>query len=84
MRTDCSSRLADEDVLYFRVDDSSRSYYVAEGAEPFAPMGPGTKSMNYFAVPARLYDDAEELSVWLARAINAARASAGKPRKRRT
>ena len=33
--------LAEEHVLYFRVDDSSRNYFVAEGAEPFGSHGPG-------------------------------------------
>lgn len=28
--------IADEDILYFRVDDNSRSYFEAEGMEPFA------------------------------------------------
>jgi DNA transformation protein len=75
--------IADDDVLYFRVDEDTRSYYEAEGLQAFAPMGPGTSSMNYYAVPARLYDDMEELTVWLRRALRAARASGEKRRKRR-
>jgi DNA transformation protein and related proteins len=75
--------IADDDVLYFRVDEASRSYYEAEDLQAFAPMGPGTKSMNYYSVPARLYDDTEELTVWLQRALGAARSGGGKRRKRR-
>ena len=75
--------IADDETLYFRVDAASRSYYEAEGLPAFAPMGPGTKSMNYYSVPARLYDDTEELSAWLQRALSAARAG-GQHRKRRT
>jgi len=74
--------IAADEVLYFRVDDASRQYYAAEGLQAFAPLGPGTKSMSYFALPARLYDDAEELTVWLRRALSAAR-GAQKPRKTR-
>jgi len=75
--------IADDDTLYFRVDDESRGYYEAEGLRAFAPLGPGSKSLNYYSVPARLYDDAEELAVWLRRALRAARSGADKPRKRR-
>jgi DNA transformation protein and related proteins len=75
--------IADDDVLYFRVDEASRPAYEAEGLPAFAPLGPGTKSMNYYTLPARLYDDAEELAVWLRRALSAARSSGDKRRKRR-
>jgi DNA transformation protein len=69
--------IADDDVLYFRVDDASRGYFEREGLQAFCPMGPGTTSMNYYAVPARLYDDPEELALWMRRALEAARAKAG-------
>jgi DNA transformation protein and related proteins len=75
--------IAEDDVLYFRVDETSRSEYEAAGLQAFAPLGPGTKSMNYYTLPARLYDDAEELAVWLRRALCAARAGGDQRRKRR-
>ncbi len=75
--------IADDDALYFRVDEQSRGSYEAERLPAFSPLGPGSKSMNYYMVPARLYDDAEELAVWLRRALRAARAGTGQPRKRR-
>src|ERR1700688_791386 len=68
--------IADDDVLYFRVDDASRGFFEREGQQPFCPMGPGTKSMSYYTVPARLYDDPEELAVWMRRALDAARTKA--------
>jgi DNA transformation protein and related proteins len=74
--------IADDDILYFRVDASSRVHFEAEGMPAFAPLGPGTKSMSYFSVPARLYDDAEELAVWMRRALAAARAGRPSPRGR--
>lgn len=64
--------IADDDVLYFRVDDASRAHFENEGMQAFAPMGPGTKSMNYYSVPARLYDDEEQMAVWMRRALAAA------------
>jgi len=63
-----------DDVLYFRADAASRALFEAEGMPAFAPLGPGAKPMNYFTVPPRLYDDAEELAVWMRRALAAARA----------
>ena len=58
-------------------------YYEIEGLQPFAPLGPGSKSMNYFTLPARVYDDTEELAVWLQRALVAARGGGSKRRTRR-
>jgi len=74
--------LAADDLLYFRVDESSRPDFEAEGMQAFAPMGPGAKPMNYFTVPARLYDEAEELAVWMRRALQAARATTVRRRGR--
>jgi DNA transformation protein len=68
--------IADDDQLYFRVDAASRGYFEREGMPAFCPMGPGTKAMSYYAVPARLFDDAEELALWMRRALAAARAAA--------
>lgn len=65
--------LADDDTLYFKVDDESRAAFVAEGMQPFQPMGPETKPMAYYAVPARLFDEVDELKVWMERAIAAGR-----------
>jgi|SRR6185369_2030317 DNA transformation protein len=76
--------IADDDVLYFRADSVSRKFYEAESMPAFAPLGPGSKSMSYFALPARLYDDPEELAVWLRRALQAARAGDKKVRRRPT
>jgi DNA transformation protein len=73
--------IADDDVLYLRVDEASRGYFEREGLQAFCPMGPGTKSMSYYAVPARLYDDPEELAVWMRRALDAARTK-GRAHKR--
>ena len=68
--------IADDDLLYFRVDDASCGFFEREGMPAFCPMGPGTKSMSYYTVPARLYDDPEELALWMRRALEAARAAA--------
>jgi len=63
--------IADDDTLYFKVDGESRAAFVAEGMQPFQPMGPETKPMAYYAVPARLFDDPDELRRWIDRALTA-------------
>ena len=75
--------IADDDQLYFRVDAASRGFYEREGMHAFCPMGPDTKAMSYYTVPARLFDDAEELALWMRRAHAAAQAAASVRRGRR-
>ncbi len=67
--------LADDDELYFRVDERTRADFEREGMKAFSPMGPDSKSMSYFAVPPRLYDELEEWALWTRRAISVARAA---------
>jgi len=67
--------LADDDELYFRVDERTRADYEREGMKAFSPMGPDSKSMSYFTVPPRLYDELEEWALWTRRAISVARAA---------
>jgi DNA transformation protein and related proteins len=45
--------IAHEDLLYLRVDASSRADFEVEGMRAFAPLGPGSRPMNYYTVPAR-------------------------------
>ena len=72
--------LADDDELYFRVDAHTRPQFEREGMKAFSPMGPDSKSMSFFTVPPRLFDDQEEWAQWMRRAITVARAA---PRKTR-
>jgi DNA transformation protein len=62
---------ADDDTLYFKVDEQSRAAFVAEGMKPFQPMGPDTRPMAYYTVPARLFEDVDELRAWMDRAVTA-------------
>jgi DNA transformation protein len=77
--------LADDDVLYFKADDSNRPDFEAAGMGPFRPFG-DDRAMAYFEVPGDVLEDGELLAVWMARALAvAARAAARKkpraPRK---
>ena len=67
------------DVLYFKVDERNRGAFEARGMEPFQPF-PDKRSMkSYYALPPDVLDDARTLRVWVAKALDAARA---KPAKR--
>lgn len=74
--------LADDDVLYFKVDDTNRGDFEKAGMGPFRPFG-DERSMAYHEVPGEVLEDEEVLAVWTAKAIAvAARAAARKkPRK---
>ena len=63
------------DVLYFKVDDSTRPAYEAEGSKPFTPYGDRATTMQYYAVPAGVLESAPTLVEWARRAIAAARSS---------
>jgi DNA transformation protein len=87
--------LIDDDTLYLRVDDSNRSEYTARAAAPFRPYADRPQlSMNYYATPAEVLENAGELANWARRSVEAAirapakRASPGpgsaRRRRRRT
>ncbi len=71
--------LIDDDTVYFKVDDSNRGMFEAEGMGPFEPYGPGGGSMQYYAVPEEVLENPEELPLWVA----AAMAVAGRKKNRR-
>ena len=70
------------DVLYFKVDDATRSTYEAAGSGPFRPYGAEAAMSSYYNVPVEVFEHAPTLVVWARRAIDAARA-ASTPSSRR-
>jgi DNA transformation protein len=74
--------LIDDDVLYLKVDDVNRPDFVRAGSGPFRPYGDDRESMQYYAVPAAVLEDAGELEKWGRKAIAAAQRKATKPKKR--
>lgn len=71
--------LMDDDVLYFKVDDTNRSRFASRGMGPFRPGGAGGEVMQYYEVPADVLEDAETLAPWVEEAVDVAR----RARKRR-
>jgi len=70
--------LIDDDALYFKVDDTNRGQYLARGGVPFRPFKDKPEySMSYYAVPADILEDAEELTRWARESVIVAAA----PRK---
>lgn len=70
------------DVLFFKVDDTTRRDYEAAGSSPFKPYADHTMTMPYYAVPAIVIEDPAVLRQWAARALAVAKAA--KPARART
>src|SRR5882672_5917294 len=62
--------------VYFRVDDTTRPKYEAQGMTPFSP-DPKMTMKGYYEVPLDVIEDAAELVRWAREAI-ATRSGAGK------
>ena len=61
--------IADE-VLYLKVDETTKPDFEAEGTSPFMYSKDGkAMEMAYWRLPERLYDDADELTEWAHRAF---------------
>ncbi len=72
-----------EDILYFKVDDSSRRTYEQRGMPALRPVAkkPQLVSKNYYQVPADVLDDPDTLCAWAERAQSAVRAKKKRARR---
>jgi DNA transformation protein len=70
--------------LYFRADEATIPRFEAEGSKPFQYQTRARTVMvnTYWQLPARLFDDTEELSEWAKAALAAAQRAAVKKRPR--
>src|SRR5215475_1466223 len=68
--------------LYFRADEVTIPQYEAEGSKPFQySTRAKTVTVNsYWQLPARLFDDSEELAQWAKAALAAAQRAAARKR----
>ena len=64
-----------DDVLYFKVDDSTRPDFERSGSQPFRPYGDESYSMQYYEVPADVLEDRTALKTWVGKAVAVARRS---------
>jgi DNA transformation protein and related proteins len=71
--------LVDDDVLYLKVDDTSRASFEAENLPPFVYSKKDRKiDMSYFRSPERCLDDADEMAQWCRVALKAKAAKKAK------
>src|ERR1700720_4279173 len=74
--------------LYFRADDQTIPQFEAEGSKPFQyqTRGKTVTVGSYWQLPARLFDDPEELADWARAALAAAQRAAlrKRPKARKT
>jgi DNA transformation protein len=70
--------------LYFRADDQTIPQFEAEGSKPFQYQTRAKTVIvnSYWQLPARLFDDPEELAGWARAALAAAQRAATKKRPR--
>ena len=71
------------DVLYLKVDESTRGDYVARGMHPFKPYAHRPATMQYFAVPAAVLESRLELARWVRKSIAVAARAAQSTRRKR-
>ena len=75
--------LIDDDTLFFKVGDETRTEYESRGMKPLRPYRDKPEvSMSYFTVPVDVLDDAEELVSWARRAVKIAATAPKKPRRK--
>lgn len=63
-----------DDVLYLKVDDTTRGEYDARGMPPFRPFEVHA-SMNYSQLPEEILEEREELHRWTSRSLDVARSA---------
>jgi DNA transformation protein and related proteins len=69
--------------LYFRADETTIPQFEAEGSKPFSyqTRARTVTVASYWELPARLFDDTDELGQWARAALGAAQRAASKKRK---
>jgi DNA transformation protein len=72
--------------LYFRADEETIPQFLAEGSKPFSYQQRSTAKVvtvnSYWELPARLFDDQEELTGWARAALAAAQRAALRKRSK--
>ncbi len=71
--------LIDNDTLYFKVNEKTRSDFEEAGMEAFRPFGEDSYAMKYYSVPEHVIEDEQLLREWTDKAL----AAAAKGKKRR-
>ena len=75
--------LLDDDVVYFKVDDATRTGFEAAGSQPFRPSPDAGEMRGYWSVPADVLEDTDTLAAWVGKSVAVA-ARAKKPRAKKS
>ena len=77
--------LIDDDTLYFKADDASRTRFEQAGSKPFCPFPDRPdQPMGYWQVPAEVLEDPDQLAAWAREAMGVALAKrTRRPARRR-
>jgi len=76
--------LIDDDTLFFKTDEATRKRYEGAGSKPFCPYpDQPDQSMGYWAVPAEVLEDSDELAAWAREAMGVALARKSRSPARR-
>jgi DNA transformation protein len=71
------------DILYLKVDDTTRGEYVKAGMGAFKPYAHRPVTMRYYAVPPAVLESPTELARWAKNAIRVASRDTGSTRGKR-
>ena len=76
--------IVDDDMLYFKVNDSNRSDYEAAGMEPFTYMVDNKETvMSFYEVPIDVLENKEKMRLWAMKAIDVAQAAKKMARRKK-
>jgi DNA transformation protein len=70
----------DNDTLFFKVDDTNRTDFIAARMKAWSPFDDGKEMRGYYELPAELLEDPDALRPWIEKAI----AVAAKKKKKKT
>ena len=64
--------LIDDDVLFFKVDDSTRHEFIAAGMRAWSPFDDDREMKGYYELPAELLEEPDDLKSWVEKAVRVA------------
>jgi DNA transformation protein and related proteins len=70
----------DNDTLFFKVDDSTRTRYTKRRMPPFHPMPDKPPMTGYHQVPLSILEDRDALAEWARESVGVARRVSERPR----
>lgn len=72
------------DILYLKVDETTRPDYERAGSKPFKPYADRSGTMQYWAVPLEILESAPELIKWARKSVAVAERASSSARSPRT